>query len=57
MSGDAPDVAGLNDPDGAKVIVRRPDEVQGAAGPGGTTTEFHMSDDGPLMRFLINGHL
>jgi hypothetical protein len=57
MSADAPDVAGLNEPDGATIKVSRPEDAQGATGPGGTTTEFHMSDDGPLMRFLLHGHL
>lgn len=57
MSGDVPDVAGRNDLDSATVKVSRPEEVQGAAGPGGTATEFRISLDGPLMRFLLSGHL
>jgi hypothetical protein len=32
---DAPGIAGLNQPDGARIIVSRPAEVQGVNGPGG----------------------
>jgi hypothetical protein len=54
---DAADITGLNEPDGARIIVSRPAEVQGVNGSGGTATEFHASPDGPLMRFLVDGHL
>jgi hypothetical protein len=57
MDSDAPDIAGLNESDGATILVGRPGEVQGVTGPGGLTTEFHACPDGPLMRFLLNGHL
>jgi hypothetical protein len=53
---DSPDIAGLNEPDGARIIVNRPAEVQGVNGSGGTATEFRASPDGPLMRFLLSGH-
>lgn len=57
IADDSPGIAGLNEPDGARIIISRPGDVQGVNGPGGTQVEIRASDDGPLMRFLATGHL
>jgi hypothetical protein len=54
---DPPDVAVLNEPNGVKIVVSKPGAVHGATGSGGTASEFHVSDDGPLMRFLTTRHV
>lgn len=41
-----PDITAVIEPDGAKVIVSRPEEVQSGTGPGGTTTGYRVSLDG-----------
>jgi hypothetical protein len=44
--------------DGAKVVISGPGVGAGVSGPHhGTDVKICMSDDGPLMRFLVNGHL
>jgi hypothetical protein len=53
---DPPDVAILSESDGVKIVVSKPEAVHGASGPGGYQTEFHASNDGPLLRFLVTGH-
>lgn len=52
------EVAVIPQQDGAKVVISGPDVGCGASGPhNGTDVRLCMSDDGPLMRFLLNGHL
>jgi hypothetical protein len=44
--------------DGAKVVISGSEMGCGASGPHrGTDVRFCLSDDGPLIRFLLNGHL
>jgi hypothetical protein len=54
---DAPNIAGLSEPDGVNITISRPVEAQGVNGSGGTQVEIRASADGPLMRFLTLGHL
>jgi hypothetical protein len=56
-AGDAPDIAGLSEPDGVDITISRPAEAQGVNGSGGTQVEIRASTDGPLMRFFTLGHL
>ena len=52
------EVAVIPQQDGAKVVISGPDVGCGVSGPhSGTDVRICMSDDGPLMRFLLNGHL
>jgi hypothetical protein len=44
--------------DGVKVVISGPGVGGGVSGPHhGTDIKICMSDDGPLMRSLLNGHL
>jgi hypothetical protein len=44
--------------DGVKVVISGSEMGSGASGPHvGTDVKICMSDDGPLIRFLLNGHL
>ena len=44
--------------DGVKVVISGPGVGGGVSGPHRETdVKICMSDDGPLMRFLLNGHL
>lgn len=44
--------------DGVKVVISGSDLGCGASGPHrGTDVKLSFSDDGPLIRFLLNGHL
>ncbi len=44
--------------DGVKVVISGSEMGCGASGPHrGTDVKFCISDDGPLIRFLLNGHL
>jgi hypothetical protein len=52
------DVAVLPQQDGVNVVISGSDFGAGASGPHvGTDVRLCMSDDGPLMRFLVNGRL
>jgi hypothetical protein len=52
------EVAVIPQQDGAKVIISGPDLGCGASGPhNGTDVRLVISDDGPLIRFLLHGHL
>lgn len=54
---DTPDVAVLNESDGAKILVTKAEDVEGVTASGAWTTEFPAAPNGALMRFLANGHL
>jgi hypothetical protein len=46
------------EPDGAEVTISGPRKSPGVSGSGtAMDVELRLSDDGPLMRFLLNGHL
>jgi hypothetical protein len=49
-------VTSHNDEDGETIIVSHPEAGPGVTGPGVTVTGFRVSLDGPVMRFLMNGH-
>jgi hypothetical protein len=52
------EVAVIPQQDGAKVVISGPAVSGGVSGPhSGTDVKICMSDDGPLMRFLLTGHL
>ena len=51
-------VAFIPQQDGAKVVISGPDLGWGVSGPhNGTDVRLVISHDGPLIRFLLNGHL
>jgi hypothetical protein len=59
-SADDPDaeVAVVSQQDGVKVVISGSEMGSGASGPhAGTDVKLCLSDDGPLIRFLLNGHL
>jgi hypothetical protein len=52
------EVAVFPQQDGAKIVISGDDLGCGASGPyNGTDVRMVISDDGPLIRFLLNGHL
>ena len=52
------EIAVVPQQDGAKVVISGSGLGCGVSGPhSGTDVRICMSDDGPLMRFLVNGHL
>jgi hypothetical protein len=52
------EIAVIPQQDGAKVVISGSELGCGASGPHhGTDVRLSMSDDGPLIRFLLNGHL
>jgi len=52
------EVAVIPQQDGVKVVISGSDFGAGVSGPHvGTDVRLCMSDDGPLMRFLVNGRL
>jgi hypothetical protein len=44
-------------PDGVEITISGPLRSPGVSGPGSTATEFRISHDGPVMRYLLDGHL
>jgi hypothetical protein len=45
-------------PDGADITISGPKRSHGVSGPwAAMDVEFRISPDGPVMRFLLNGHL
>jgi len=45
-------------PDGADITISGPKKSDGVSGPGAAMdVEFRISPDGPVMRFLLSGHL
>jgi hypothetical protein len=52
------EIAVIPQQDGAKVVVSGSELGCGVSGPhNGTDVRLCISDDGPLMRMLMNGHL
>jgi hypothetical protein len=52
------EIAVVPQQDGVKVVISGSGLGCGVSGPhNGTDVRISMSDNGPLMRFLLNGHL
>ena len=52
------EIAVIPQQDGAKIVISGTEVGAGVSGPhNGTDVRICMRDDGPLMRFLLNGHL